>query len=293
MNLFVRHTQTIPALLLVLLLSGCTKTSIDEVPSYINIAGSKLIVTDIQGSGSQKISDAWVYADNDLVGAFELPKKFPVLKSGTTQLLIFAGIKLNGFNETRSPYPFYEKISIPVNLEREKITDLGLLTFSYVAGTKFAWKEDFEQANLSIDTTARSEVNLVRTQLAELATVFPGEGNKYTAKVLIPNDSVVFECATHDSFILPTDGSSVFLEMNYKSNNEFTVGLLVNGSVSSQRSILVINPSSSWNKIYINLTPTLSSITSATSFRVFLTAKKNTKDANGEIYFDNMKLLHF
>ena len=85
----------------------------------------------------------------------------------------------------------------------------------------------------------------------------------------------------------------VFLEMNYKSNNEFTVGLLVNGSVSSQRSILVINPSSSWNKIYINLTPTLSSITSATSFRVFLTAQKNTKDANGEIYIDNIKLLHF
>jgi hypothetical protein len=279
---------------LVLLATGCTKTNIDEIPSYLAIDTISVNVTPIQGTASQKISDTWVYADNNLIGGYELPAKFPVLKSGSTDLSIFAGIKLNGINELRVPYPFYEKINKTIILEREKVESLGHLKFSYATGTKFAWLEDFEDSNLSIDTTARSEVNLSRVQLqSELHTAFPFETNIYAARVTIPNDSMVFECVSHDSFKLPVDGSSVFMEMNYKSNNPFTVGLLVNGIVTSQRAVLVINPSSAWNKIYINFTPTLSSNTTATNFRIFLTAIKNTDDSKAEIFFDNIKLLHF
>jgi hypothetical protein len=104
---------------------------------------------------------------------------------------------------------------------------------------------------------------------------------------------LVFECMSHNSFKLPTDGSSVFLEMNYKSNNAFTMGLLINGSMASQRPVLVINPSSTWNKLYINLTPSTSANDAATSFRVYFTAKKSTIEPNAEIFFDNLKLLHF
>ena len=276
------------------LLAGCSKTTIDEIPSYIAIDTTSINVASLQGTASQKISDTWVYADNELIGAFEVPAQFPVLKNGSSELSIFAGIRLNGINETRAPYPFYEKITRTVNLEREKITDLGHLKFLYVVGTKFAWQEDFEQANLSIDSTARSEVNLVRTRMtSELAAAFPFEMNEWAAKIIIPDDSLVFECASHDSYRLPTTGTSVFLEMNYKSNNSFTVGLIVNGSVTSQKSVLVINPSETWNKIYINLTPSVSASSGATSFKVFLSAMKNTNVPKAEIYFDNFKLLHF
>jgi len=295
MNKNYRHIlQFLPlSFAFVLLASGCAKTSVTEIPSYIKIDTISINVTSLQGSASQKISDTWVYADNDLIGGFELPKKFPVLKSGSTLLSIYAGIILNGIKETRAPYPFYQQINKTVTLEREKVTDLGHLTFSYAEGTKFAWLEDFEQSNLTIDSTSRSEVNLVRTYLPELASAFPYETNKYAAKVVIPSDSLVFECASHESYKLPTDGTSVFLEMNYKSNNAFTVGLFINGDVSSQRSVLVINPSNNWNKIYINLTPTLSSSSTASSFRVFITAMKSTDEANAVIMFDNIKLLHF
>jgi hypothetical protein len=247
----------------------------------------------LQGTASQKISDAWVYADNNLIGPYEIPVRFPLLVSGSTQVTVFAGIKLNGINETRAPYPFYEPFKTTLDLERESISDLGHLTFTYVTGTKFAWLESFEQSNLSLDSTARSEVNLVRTQLPELAVAFPYESNKYAAKVIIPSDSVVFECASHNSYKLPTDGSSVFLELNYKSNNAFTVGLFVNGAVTSQKSVLVVNPSSTWNKIYINFTPTLSTNSTAISFKVFFTAMKSKDVTSAEIMFDNITLLHF
>lgn len=277
----------------ILLIGSCTKTSIEEIPSYLAIDTMSISTTSFQGTASQNIFDAWVYADNELIGAFEMPAQFPVLKSGTSVLTIFAGIKLNGINETRVPYPFYQQISKTVNLEREQVTELGHMKFAYVEGTKFAWKESFEQGNLSLDPTARSEVNFVRTALPELAAAFPYETNEYAAKVVIPADTLVFECVSHDSFELPTSGTSVFLELNYKSNNPFTVGLFVNSTVVSQRSVLVVNPSSTWNKIYINFTPTISNFTDADSFRVFFTAMKSTTDANAEIKFDNIKLVHF
>jgi hypothetical protein len=293
MNRLFQHIFKFLTLTVFLVVAGCAKTSIDQIPSYLAIDTISLKVTSIQGTASQKISDAWVYANNDLIGAFELPAKFPLLKSGTTQISIFAGIKLNGINETRVPYPFYAPYNKDITLERENVDSLGHLTFSYLEGTKFAWQEDFEQINLSIDMTARSEVSLVSTQLPELSTEFPNEMNDYAAKVVIPSDSLTFECVSHDMFKLPTDGSSVFLELNYKSNNSFTAGIFVNGSVTSQKPILVINPSTTWNKIYINLTPTVSANAGASGFSVFFAARKSAGVPKAEIYFDNIKLLHF
>ena len=293
MNFYTRYIHISILLAAMFALSSCGKTSPDDIPSYISVDTISLKVTSIQGTASQKITDVWVWADNELIGAFELPAKFPVLKSGSSLLSLSAGIKLNGISETRVPYPFYNQINKTVELEQEKITSFGHMKFTYSDKTKFAWQEQFEYANISIDSTQRSEVNLVRTQLPELEANFPGESNKYAAKVVIPNDSLVFECASHDAFKLPTDGTSVFLELNYRSNNPFTTGLFLNGYVTSQRSVLVVNPSKTWNKIYINLTPTLSENSDITTFKVFFTAKKSTTDQQAEIYFDNIKLVHF
>ncbi len=289
----IRVILFLNVILILVIVSGCAKPSENDIPSYIAIDTISLKVNSMQGTASQKVTDSWVYADNDLIGAFELPSRFPVLKSGTSTLSIFAGIKLNGINETRVPYPFYDRIQKTVTLKREEITDLGHLTFYYAAATKFAWLEDFEQVNLTLDSTARSEVNFTRARLDELEAAFPGEGNDYAAKVVIAKENQVFESVSHNAFVLPTDGTSAFLELNYKTNNPFTVGLVINGAVTSLRPILVINPSSKWNKIYINLTPTLASYSGTSSFKVYFTAVKSTNEANAEIFFDNIKLLHF
>lgn len=276
-----------------LLILGCGKTSIDEIPSYIQVDTISINVNSVQGTASQKITDVWVNAGNDLIGAFELPAQFPLLKSGSTQLSLFAGVKLNGINETRAPYPFYDRIIKTINLEREKVTDLGHLKFAYAEKTKFEWQENFEQDNLSIEPTSRSEIKFSRTLLPELKAAFPGEINEYAAKVVISNDTLVFEAASHNFFKLPTDGSAVFLEMNYKSNNPLSFGVIVNGAVTSNRPVLILNPSSKWNKIYINLTPTLSNYSSANSFKIYFSSVKSTEVPKAEIYFDNIKLLHF
>lgn len=274
-------------------LAGCTKSLTDEVPSYIAVDSISLSVSPIQGTASHKIVDTWVYAGSDLVGGFELPAKFPVLKDGNTELTLLAGIKMNGINETRVPYPFYETIKKTVNLQTEKVTDLGHIRFSYKASTQFAWQESFEQYSFSLDSTSRSEVNLYRVAVPELSKVFPYEINQYAGRVLINDKTSVFECQSHNWLKLPTDGRAAFLELNYKSNNTFTVGLVIKDAVSTQHSILVVNPSQSWNKIYINLTPALTSNTSASNFKVYFAAMKDDDVDKAEIYFDNIKLVHF
>lgn len=122
-----------------------------------------------------KIVDAWVYTDNDLEGAFELPASFPVLKSGQSIIRIQPGIKLNGIAETRAPYPFFDTISIPASLTRENELELETLTASYKASTVFAWMEDFEDPSISMDTTNRSDVKLVRVVISQPSPVHSRE----------------------------------------------------------------------------------------------------------------------
>ena len=68
---------------LLLLINSCKLITPDEsIPSYILI--DKIAYkSNISGdNNSQNITDAWVYVDDQLIGAFELPAKFPVLITG-------------------------------------------------------------------------------------------------------------------------------------------------------------------------------------------------------------------
>ncbi len=97
----------------------------EPIPAYIHIdkIGLTTSADGSQGSNSSKITDAWVYIDERLIGCFELPVTFPVLYEGSHQLKIRAGIKVNGIAATRAPYPFYEAYTQSVDLQKgTKIT---------------------------------------------------------------------------------------------------------------------------------------------------------------------------
>ena len=70
-------------------------------PAYIKINDIEL-----NNSSTDKITDAWVYIENQLQGVYELPAKFPVLETGVKEIRIKAGIKNNGISSSRVFYPF-------------------------------------------------------------------------------------------------------------------------------------------------------------------------------------------
>lgn len=277
-----------------LLLTVSCETSEDVIPSYISVDSVSLSSEYKQGTSSHKITDAWVYVNKKLIGAFEMPAKFPVLDEGSSAIVIQPGVKMNGVANTRIPYPFFNQINISADLKPEQVTKLGKLNTTYNSNTIFSWIEDFENNSFSIDTTLRSNIKLVRTNDELKVFKYPGETSHYSALAEITNDTDVFECVSHSSYELPQDGTEVFLELNYKTNTPLTIGLFGRTSTQTvQQPVFVLNPNTAWNKIYINLTPTVTNMSSSYDFRVYFSAMKSSDISKAEILLDNIKLLHF
>ena len=103
----------------------------------------------------------------------------------------------------------------------------------------------------------------------------------------------ISEITTFELENLPQVGAPVFLELDYKCNTQFLVGVYVNYPQSViQKDLLWINPKEDWNKIYVNLTSTISEGINASSFKVFIGMKRDFELEKNELYFDNLKVVY-
>lgn len=282
----------ISAFVFIVFFSSCDKFDSDQtIPAYIQIDTIVLVGNPalIEGSLSNNITDAWVYINDQLLGTYEMPVIFPVLDEGKVKVTIRAGIKLNGIAATRSPYPFYKQVTLEnVKLAPDSITKLNIST-SYIDDTEFAWIEAFEFANISLDTTAKSKVGIHET-LSGSPLTFEG---LHSGIVELSSEDDFFECATYNSYVLPQLGKPVFLEVNYKTTNVFTIGVFEQtGSQIIQTPILNINTSEIWKKIYVNLTPTVSGSVNALDFKIFIGAIVDESLNESQILLDNIKLIY-
>jgi hypothetical protein len=287
----------IVTLVLSVFLNSCDKFEGDQtVPSYIKI-DSISVYTDFntQGTASHNIVDAWIYVDDNLIGAYQLPCIVPVLKEGYCKIVVKAGIELNGIAALRTPYPFYESIVIEDQvLVRDSILDFGSeLKTTYGSTTIFAWMENF-QASLSIESASDSDTSIVQITDADLVFHDPGiVHNNVSGMVSINSIDSFYEGITKDAFEIPTSNTSVILEMNFKIENIITVGLFATTTTSiTQDGILNLNKTSTWKKIYVNLTPAVIRNSSAYEFNVFVGTELELNLSEAKIYLDNIKLVH-
>jgi hypothetical protein len=269
--------------------TSCEKFSGDQsVPSYISV-DSIYLTTDYytQGTSSQRITDAWVYVDDEFLGTFELPAKLPVLQSGKHEVKIWPGIKRNGIAATRVSYEFYAPVVKQVTLGIDSTTLLGVLKTTYQPTASFVWKEDFENVSLSLDTTKRSSAFIQRTAAG---TPFTFEGI-HSGMVVLDSAHDFIECQTHLEYLIPK--APVFLEMNFNLTNALVVGVFSYGGTSLyQTPIITLNPTNGqWKKIYIDLTTTLNAYAGMSSYRVYFSAFKDAGMKQSTILFDNFKVI--
>jgi hypothetical protein len=269
--------------------SSCEKFSGDQtIPAYLGI-DSIYLSTDYytQGTASQRITDAWVYVDDEFLGAYELPARLPVLKSGKHSLKIWPGVKKNGIAATRVSYEFYNPVTREVTFVLDSTTNTGVLKSTYQSTALFVWKEDFEDVSLTLDTTNRSSAYIQRTDPSSALTF---EGN-HSGMVMMDSIHDFFECQTHAEYAIPA--SPVFLEMNFNTSNSVVVGLFTYGSTTLyQTPVITLNPTNGqWKKIYIDLTNTLYAYTGMTSYRVYFNAFKDAGLKQSTILFDNFKVV--
>lgn len=266
--------------------SSCTKKKESTIPAYISIDEITLTTNYVsEGTASEKITDAWVYINDDLVGVFELPAKFPVLKEGNYNLKVYAGIKESGMSETRSRYLFYTPHEEQIALERGKELKINP-QITYTSTTNFVWFEDFENASLSFTYDSSSDTIIDKTT----TDVFEGGSS---GKVFLTSTMDFFEMHSTAFTSLPRNGRPIYLELNFKTNEPILIG--VNADTDQLR-LIYLNKSTSWNKIYINLTDAVNSKPNASAYRVFFGLKNTTTSPfsvdNPEFYFDNIKLVY-
>ena len=263
----------------------------EEEAAYIEI-NSVNVITDvaIQGSNAANISDAWIYVDDKLIGAFEIPCRIPVLHSGTHKVSIGAGVQLNGSSTLRTPYLFYRfHEQENVNLEPGQTSILSP-TFSYFDSLTFAFKANFDDlSGNKLTSTSSSDTTL--SLCNNPARVFEGAGS---CLVELFRDSGFVDFQMIDPVSLPKGGANVFMEINYKNNQDLLVGLrsYYSGATTKEEQVITLRPTDTWNKVYINLTKQVSSQINAINYRIFFQTIKPSGSEPLEVLIDNFKIIY-
>ncbi len=267
---------------------SCSKEDYEaQVPAYISIDKFTLTTTAEQGSNSENITDAWVFINDDLVGIFELPAKFPILKEGNATLKVYAGIKENGVAANRTRYLGYAPHIQKVNLVKDE-TIIVNPQITYEPSIKFAWIEDFEKVNLTFLYHSNSDTIINKD------SVNVKEGSA-SGQIFLESEMTFFEATSESLTGVPLNGSSpVYLELDFKTNQVVTVGVYLG---NNQYAFSNLNVTGEWKKIYINLAEVISgNNVSSSELKVFFGMQESSSNVfvtNPEIFIDNLKLVHF
>lgn len=280
------------------MLSSCDKFEGDQtIPSYIAIDSLGFdAADDIQGSSNQKIIDAWIYVDDNIIGGFELPARVPVLVNGIHKLEVRGGIMLNGIPETRAPNPCWKPMIINAyNFTPDSISRFYNLT-TYYENCSFVWMEDFEDASLAIKGSNNSDTGIVRTYPAGAPEALIEDFSQYSGISYLDADhpylQLVSVSGSDEGYVFDR-GDFIFLELNYKNTIPVVVGLYITltDNTVEERSFLIISPSDEWNKIYVNFTPIVNETTDARDYTVYLEASLPDGTEDAVIVLDNIKLV--
>lgn len=279
--------------LFALVMPSCKKLNPPEtIPCYGHIDSIGFTVGTGQGSASADINSAWVYVDDQPVGAFELPCTFPMVASnGTHTISIYPGVTVDGMNSTRNKYPFYTYYANPVNLTQGSTTKFAF-TGTYTASTKFDWIEDFDGPGGITISKYSGDTNMFKVGKPD---AFEGS---YSGEVLLDSNASINEVAytgTSDSMTLPHNGTSVFMEINYNTNCLFTMGVFYYDAGTSSyiqgAQWVSAYATTGWKKMYIDLGPMVANLSGP--FKIYFSVIRPYGTTEAKLMLDNIKVLQF
>ncbi|MEY4593917.1 MAG: hypothetical protein RIQ47_327 [Bacteroidota bacterium] len=277
-----------PLLAIVISFSSCEIINPAEpIPGYIQV-DSIIFETNyvVQGSSKFNFTDAWVYVDNDYLGTFEMPFTIPVLKEGSHKISIRAGIIENGVSSTRSAYSKLVTYDTTVVLSPNETTSIQPRV-TYFSSVIFVGMEDFDDGGISLVSTSPDNAQLQLTTQGD-TNVFEGA----SGKVIMDSNKPNFEVASDLGFILPTTANP-YIELNFKGDAEFTLGVIVNTSGGIFQNPLVnVRPTDSWKKIFVNIRDLNGGIPSALAYKIFIRSSLPTAYSSATLYFDNLKVVY-
>tara|TARA_B110000444_G_scaffold131255_1_gene123318 strand:+ start:138 stop:968 length:831 start_codon:yes stop_codon:yes gene_type:complete len=273
--------KKITYLLTLLVFASCQKEDAVGIPAYIKIENIYLGEND----SNSTITDAWVYINGQLQGVYELPATFPVLEEGNANIKVYAGIKNNGIASDRVIYPFYSSDTT------NKVLTINASTEIYptvnIKGNIDGKFDDFDNGySFNSDTCFQ--------------VLSGGPYGKYGSLSLSDSDSILITEINYQDFPLsfdnvPQQGSPTYMELDYKNNTSFLVGMYINfpNSPTLEKGLLWVNPKEDWNKIYIDITQTVSEAIGAETFSIFIKMQRDSNLDENKLDFDNIRIIHY
>lgn len=231
---------------------------------------------------THKITDIWLYVDGNFQGIYPVGSVMPILGTGTSEIKMYAGIMNNGISATRIPYTFYDAYTFTGNFEAQQ-------TYTIVPVFKY------------------------RSGISAISDAFNGGGSNYmpggdSSYAIISNPSLVWGGTGGSVFMsmstakptsrilssttvtLPANGKEVYLELDYKCNQEITVGVICGGGVE-ERTAVTLRATNGWNKVYISLISVASTQPTYNYYKIFINAVKQSDVSTPLIYLDNIRLV--
>ncbi len=282
-----------------MLFAGCEVINPpEEIPAYLHIKKFTVNSSPNKGGNSSAITEAFVFVDNGFVGAYTLPATFPVLKTGDQRIDIFTGIKDNGIDATPEIYPFYTSVTLNLDLVATEVDTIRPVV-EYVENATFNIVENFENT-LQI---FRDDLDDDPETFVNLTTEDVFEGQK-SGVIVLSKDHPVLQVATNRQSDKPAANREVYLEMDYKTEVIFEVGIFyydVNGTRLAEFQH-GLNPTTEWTKVYINLSPEFNALSEFVDFDEYQIGIRslmetdesgNYLEGSRKILLDNVKFIYF
>jgi len=293
--MLLRFSGLLSFTLTLTLLGSCELVNPEEpIPAYIYVTPFRFTTDPVtQGSASEKITEVWLTVNDEFLGVYRLPSLIPILTKGAAKIKLEAGVKENGISTVPDIYPFYQPFETQVDLQPNAVDTLRPKT-AYKSNVKFSILESFERTPQTFDALiggqAFSRITLTKDGAFE--------GSSGILNLNDQNPAVVLGSANKVSGLLDK-GTVVYLEANYKAEAQAAFGVIplpINGDPQLVYAA-GFNPSSTWNKIYFNMTKVVFD-SKAKEFQIILRAELPTKDGvltqnTARIWLDNIKLVHY
>lgn len=258
-----RRANHLLILLCMAAIFSCQEDQLAPVPAYIQINDFFFQGNgpDSTGYPTQKISDVWIFVNNQIIGTYAIPtNKIPVLAEGQVRISVQAGVYTDGIRKNRVYYPFYKSYEKDTILEKGKTMVLKPQFFllrewkGKSLKIPFTFYQDFEVSDAGIVMGDAGTVEGKREfhNNPSLENLY---GKRYL-KFTTPKDDDAIDAINDVYLPLETNGNPVYLEFDYKSTCLVQVGVKgkVGDAFTGIAQDLVLYPNKDeWTKIYVSL----------------------------------------
>ncbi len=237
---------------------------------------------------THKISEVWVFADNQILGLFPLPAKVPVLYAEKeVEITILAGIRNNGMNDVPVFYPFYNAIDLKVKPVANGVISVPL-DFKYKSNAKIPVNESFESDNVFTFDIDANPATFISVTSADASV-----GTKCGVVTLTNSLNFIEVGTTAEIMRGENSRGQSYIEFDYKGKGEIAVGIAKfrNGLINIEY-FLFVPGKDDWNKIYVDVTDKLSP-DDYDKYRLLLAFTKTGSSTESKVYIDNYKHVHF